>query len=177
MAHPHKAESDRNKDARLHRVAGTKADSGTVERKIKRAFTEHDSQLHGGAKTHLKFANGGAIPGRAAGGRLDKPSRGKKNGTTVNVVVAPSPGGGAVPAMPMPPPPMAGAAMGAPMPPVHPPMPMPPPGMAPAGLPPGMPMRKAGGGVYKAGAASGEGREEKIKNYCKKARQIAPENK
>jgi len=166
--HPHKKDHEANKESRLHRIGGKGVTLGEVEGKIKKAFTEHDKQLHGGAKTKLKFKSGGAVPGFAAGGRLDKPSRSHKGKghakTTVNVVVAGGHGPAPAPApMPVPVPqrpPMGGA-------------PVPggaiPPGAA-AGAP--MPMMRKRGGVvgkeYEAGAGSGEGREEKIKAYGNK---------
>lgn len=171
MAHPHKHESDRNKDARVHKIAGKGAMVGIAEKAVRKGIREHDAQLHGNARTTLKFANGGAIPGRAAGGRLDKPSRhhkGGKKGTTVNVLVA---GHGAPATPPMPAMPPAGMNM-APPPMARPPM------AAPVMPPPGMMARKKGGRVkYTGGAADGVGRMEKVENYGKKARQIAPENR
>lgn len=89
---------------------------------------------------------GSAAPKRyARGGKV-------KHGHTTNVIVVngkgQQPGG-----------PMAG---GPPMPAGGPPMPMPPPGAGgPPGLPPGMPMRKRGGKVMTAGAATGVGRLQK----------------
>ena len=173
---------------------------------ISKAFSEHDNQLHGGKKTHLKLKEGGAVEGRATGGRLDKMARGgHKKGkphVTVNVMNHPQqpispqippipvglPAGGPRP-MPAPPP------MGAGGPPGGPPMgggPMGPGGMkrggrtklASGGQPtqgyskgkipgPSTEEHLASGGRLSgraapkmtAGAASGEGREEKIKFY------------
>lgn len=96
--------------------------------------------------------------------RLDRPGYKKggrvKGGTTVNVIVA---GGGPKP--PMAPPPMSA------VPPPPPPMPGPGPG-AGAAMPPPMMGRKNGGKVphMTAGSGSGLGREQKIKEYGKKAR-------
>lgn len=104
---------------------------------ITRAIGEHEAHDHkGSGKTKLRLATGGRADddiassnlGRARGGR--SPRRGGHKGTNVNVIVAPHPGGGAMP-MPMGPPP------GGP-PPMMPPHPavMPPPGGAPMGAPP-----------------------------------------
>lgn len=177
MAHPHKAESDRHKDARVHKIAGKGAVTGVIESKVRKAITEHDKQLHGGARTHLKFAAGGSVPGMMPKPRMDKPSRkGKKGGNTVNVIVASH--GAPPPSAPMMPPMPAGGAM-APM--ARPPMP-PMAGPGPSMLPPpgAMPMRKKGGavkGFYTGGAATGVGREEKVETYGKKAKMIAPQNR
>lgn len=100
----------------------------------------------------------------ASGGRVAK----KAKGTTVNVIVASPPHGIASPGMPSP-----GG------------MPMPAPGAVPVPLPAAVPpmqgaggmpaLRKRGGRVASmtAGAGSGEGREQKIRAYGKRAREGA----
>ena len=141
---------------------------------IGKAFSEHDSQLHGGKKTHLKLRDGGAVEGLKTGGRLDKMARGgHKKGkphVTVNVMNHPQ-----QPISPQIPPIPVGLPAGGPR-----PTPAPPPMGAggPPGGPPlgGGPMgpggMKSGGRLsgraapkMTAGAASGLGREEKVKFY------------
>lgn len=124
------------------------------------------------------YAKGGAAK-RAHGGRTGK----KAGATHVNVIVAPQGGGaagapgpvaappmaGPPPAMP-PKPPMAAGPMGPPaIPPGAAGLPMAP--GAPGGLPPGIvPPRAKGGRVHlTAGAATGEGRLEKIGKHAKNA--------
>ncbi len=87
------------------------------------------------------------VEGPKSSPRLDKYARGggvKKNGTNVNVIIAPQGGGGS---MVPPPPPMAG----------------PPPPMPPMGPPPGGPpmMQKRGGRAY---ASGGSVKEQSIRN-------------
>lgn len=127
---------------------------------------------------------------RPTGGRLARKSGGRsgKGKMNVNVIIATHPshgdaGVGSLPPgmpikppgqpSPMPPPMPPPTAAASPM-----PMPYPVPGAAAAappmggGIPPGMmpPMRKAGGRVHaEAGAGSGLGRLEKIKDYGKNA--------
>lgn len=142
MAHPH-AELRARDEAHAHahvRKAGYAAGGDVAQDKkmIARAFREHDEQLHGGKKTHLRLKSGGKVGGAHAKPRADKMARGGKVGKgrgNVNIVI--STGGGA---------PerqqafqqgaQVGATVGkmagalAPRPPVGAP-PMPPPGMAP----------------------------------------------
>lgn len=108
--------------------------------------------------------------------RLDKYARGgktKHKGTHINIaVVAPhskSPDSGGAPsptAMPPGLPPGGGGPL------MRRPPVVPPPGMGgPPGMPPGMPPMKRGGKVgMTAGAESGVGRLQKVKNYGKKAK-------
>lgn len=151
------------------------------EKLIKKAIDEHDSQLHGGKKTRLTFAQGGdtsmpRMDQKARGGGNKKKAHGKGE-TNVNIAVIPRAGGpqGAppmagppampprppmpMPAAPPPRPPMPVAGAGAPMP--MPPPTAPAPGMPP-GLPPGMagamgrpPGIRRGGRLAKGGRAAG----------------------
>ncbi len=150
-------------------------DAAADRRMIRSAVRQHETHEHGGEYTPLKLAAGGAAK-----------HKGGKHGVKVNInVVQPSRaglGGGPAGGAPMMPPPR----------PMAPPMPPPgagmPPGLPPrppvmAGGPPGMGMGmpprppipgagfKRGGGLgMTAGAASGEGREEKVEIYRKGAR-------
>lgn len=139
----------------FNKASGGAADSdhGQDERMIRKAFGEHDTQLHGGKRTRLSFADGGmAAPRLDHGGR--KPGGKKKGeGTTVNIVVAPqAKADDDSGAPPMPKPPMVG-----PKPPLMPPPPPPgglaggpggppPPSGAGGPLPPGLPLGLPPGG-------------------------------
>lgn len=158
----------------------SKADEMEDATKIKRGISEHENHLHPGKpKTRLRLRDGGSCEGLAAGGRSDRKPRGakgkgKKGGTTVNVVIAhphPKPvpipvpvGAGAPPggpAGPMPPPPDDGA----------PPMMGPGPGGPPMGAKKGgrIGLKKGGKAKFtapmEAGSGGGRGRLEKAKAY------------
>lgn len=141
----------------------------------KAGTAESDADEHGLAAMRKKRARGGKVDGEPPKARMDRRARGGsvkgKKGTTVNVIVAgqgQQPPMGAPPPMAVPPRPVA--------PPPAPP-PMAPPGMPPGGAPPMMPPRADGGRVsfpkMKAGAGTGEGREEKIRAYGKNAKGAA----
>jgi hypothetical protein len=121
-----------------------------------------------------KRADGGAVSGRARGGKADRPKHGGK--VVVNVIAPGGGGGPPVPPRPMLPPPGPGGPPPGAMPPGGPPpgaMPPRPPmagmGPMPGGPPPGGPMMppRARGGRMTGGAASGVGREEKAEGGFK----------
>jgi hypothetical protein len=143
MTTAHHARARKHGNEKAHRLLDEKADDRSDKTLIRKAFQEHDAELHPGKHTKLKLAKGGRakgeheIEGRDAGGRMDRPSKGKGGkGTKVNIINMPGGGGGAG-ARPVPVPvpsqrpqmPPPAAAM-----PQKPPMPMPPPGGAPAGV-------------------------------------------
>jgi len=165
-----------------------KQDKREIDSEIRKAFTEHDNQLHGGKKTRLRLKDGGCAEGGAPKSRADRKGRGKAH-TTVNVVVAgshprpqpvpvPVPAGGSAPQGAMPP----GAGPGGPIPPGA---GGPPPGGFKKGgrtrspkidsqrlslkaqVPPGHFKRggKSKGYPIKDGAGGGEGRLQKAKSY------------
>lgn len=144
---------------------------------VRSGVAQHERAMHPSkTPTKLKLASGGVAEGAPACARMDRAPRARggkagkgKKATHVNVVVN---AGQQTPDMPL-----GGLAAGAPpgLPPGPPVMPPPPPippkpmgpmlGGPPMGGPMPMPMRARGGKVYDAGAYSGEGRLEKIKNY------------
>jgi hypothetical protein len=185
-------EAGRVHSGKVSRMLGGHVDKAADEQMIRKAFSEHDAQLHGGKATKLKFADGGKVwdeddapavrrDRRAKGGAAKGPKH-----AHVNVIVAPQmhppgvigPPPGASGPSPMPPPPHPHPVI---MPPPGPP-PGPPGGGAPGGMaggppiaamapgaPPGLPLRKRGGsvstGLKGAGAGGGAGRLKKITMY------------
>ena len=142
-------------DKRQRHHPAKRKDGGAVE-----DVHKHENHLHPG-EPKTKLRDGGAVQGRARGGRADRPKGSSK--TVVNIVIPPGGGAGGPPAMPprpmMPtggaaPPPGAGMA---PRPPMGGMAPM-PPGAPPPGamMPP-----RARGGRMTAGAGGGEGRIQK----------------
>lgn len=179
------AEHERRKSARSlisrtgYKIGGhltTRPDEIASKHEISEGIHEHESARHKGKpKTRLHLKTGGNCEGMASGGRSDRKPRsgkGKKGGTTVNVVVAhphpkpvpvPVPVGGPS----VPPPPGAMAGPGGP-----PPMP-PPEGGPPMGAKSGGRTRYAKGGKTKGkftvpaefGGGGGLGRMAKAKAY------------
>ncbi len=167
-------------DSRVRERRGeSPSDAAADVARVKKAFSEHDNQLHGGKTTRLHLRDGGCADGDSSAARLDRPGRArggkapKKAHTNVNVIVAsggkgdaPTPVPVPVPAAgpprpPMPPPggmppPGAGGPPGMGGPPMGGPPGMPPPGMGPRPMPPGMPMRARGGGVSDASEPHGK---------------------
>src|SRR5215467_7260058 len=146
MAHNEfRREAIRTHGEKLNRLVGravggsATGDRAQDERMIKRAFGEHDAQLHGGKHTKLKFADGGGVDDADRGAvRRDRRARGGSaggkrggKGTHVAVIVAPQGGGGPGPGLPIAPP--GGLAA----PPPRPPVPVGPPPGGPPVMPPG----------------------------------------
>lgn len=184
--HPYAVEARKNTESRISKYAtgGEVTPAGAVHKHERHMHKGEKETKIGGEKAAKKRLD---RPKRGMGGMLGatgpgmvKPmmvkrggrtahahggKAGKKHGTQVNVIVAghgnaPPPAAPAMPPRPMPP--VAGMAPGAG-----------PPPMAPGAVPPaamagmmprkhgGRTSRAKGGGVFTAGAGSGEGREQK----------------
>lgn len=138
-----------------------KSDEAQDRKMIAAGVHKHEGHLHKG-EPKTKFSSGGLVSGSAPKTRLDKLARGGKPKSVTNIIIG-HPGATQPPAI-MPRPPMPGPAA------------MPPTGAGPT--PPmrrgGTVKRKDGGGVkgphMTAGAATGEGREEKAERYGKRDR-------
>lgn len=170
-----RAQATREHESRIKDRRGESPSDATADKaRIRRAFDEHDTQLHGGKKTRLELRDGGCAEGGRTAPRMDRPGRarggktgGKKAHTNVNVIVAsggkdrpvpvPVPAAGGVPPRPPMPPP---GAMGPGGPPMGGPPGMGGPGLPPPGIggprPPMMPMRADGGGVGDAAKPHGK---------------------
>ncbi|MDE2096333.1 MAG: hypothetical protein KGL39_03740 [Patescibacteria group bacterium] len=149
------------------------ADRRSDEKMIRKAIDEHDDQLHGGKKTHLKFARGGSVPGHSKGkrgpkvminihtgaGQMEKQAAlragigiGARAGARMASAKMAGPPGGAMPGGAAPP--MAPGGVGGPA------NPMVRPGMMAKGG-----AVKYGDGDMEGGAGSGVGRIDKADTY------------
>ena len=177
---PESEESDKNKSARLSRVLGTAenyADKDVADHR-KEAYHLKPSEVKKIADKEISKKTEASSKSRPDRAPRKKGGRAKGDGN-VNIIIASKPdapdagAGAGAPMMPPPPKPAMPIA------PSGPPMGMPPggpPGMPPMGGPPGLPPggppgmppgRKTGGRApdMDAGAESGVGRLEKIREY------------
>lgn len=69
---------------------GGKVDDDVAQDKkiVTKAINQHDNQLHGGKKTHLKLACGGKVMKKARGGMMSSPQKSPANGIVKKTPIA-----------------------------------------------------------------------------------------